>query len=133
MFLLFLGGCDLLSSDASGEIVLTTVGDVYAPGEAVMLLIENGTSRIIGFNLCAAAVEYQTEGRWHSATENTIICPGILYTLKPGRTLTNARQLCERLPAGTYRIRGTFGTVSDESENGEPFETATSNTFTVQG
>ena len=129
---MLLGGCDLIGSNGSGEVTLATAEDVYAPGEAAALWIKNGTSRTIGFNLCAAAVEYRVEGQWNPATENDNTCPDILYTLKPGKTSTDTRQLSERLPAGTYRIRGTFGTFSDKEGNGEPFETATSNAFTVQ-
>ena len=129
VFLLLLGGCDLLSPlTGSGDVTLTTTEDVYAPGKAVTLRVKNGTSRTIGFNLCAAAVEYRAENQWSPAVENDIVCLDILYMLKPGKTSTDARQLSERLPTGTYRIRGTF---SDEDGDSEPFM-ATSNTFTVQ-
>ena len=127
-FLLLLAGCDLLGLGGSGEITLTTAEDVYAPGEVVGLRVKNGTSQTIGFNLCAAEIEYRVEGQWSPATEDEVICLDILYTLKPGKTFTDFRQLSERLPGGTYRIRDTF---SGESGDDGPFMVA-SNAFAVR-
>ena len=93
------------------------------------LRIKNSTSRTIGFNLCASALERQPGSRWRVVPEGDRICPAILYTLAPGKTSTDSRWLSESLPAGAYRLRATF---SDEDGDGDSF-TATSNAFVVRG
>ena len=88
--LLLLGGCDLLGLSGSGDVVLTTVEDVYAPGEALALRIKNNTSETIGFNLCFSGIERQVGDGWRPLVEPDKTCPLYLKLLEPGKTTTGS-------------------------------------------
>ena len=82
-----------------------TVEPRSAPaGGTVTLLLRNGTSHSIGFNLCMSALEQRRGDAWVRVPESGV-CTRQLNVIGPGREARHAKRLPAGLPAGDYRYR----------------------------
>lgn len=127
--LLFLGGCELLDlpADRSSKVVFATEQRVYAPGDTVMLRLENKTNQLVRYNLCFSTLEQKDGAAWEDADERRP-CPAALFGLQPDSVATDRIALPTGLAPATYRYKGTI-TYQDSPRD----STVVTNLFFVNG
>lgn len=99
-----LGGCGFLQGQPE-ELKLAVDSRAYAPGEAVVLKLENNTERAISHNLCYATLERRAGGDWNDAQHRFgEVCEDKMHVLEPGESATFTSQLAADLQTGVYRL-----------------------------
>jgi hypothetical protein len=78
-----------------------TLDATVSQGRALELALRNGSSRAIGYNLCASGLERRSEDGWQPVP-STRVCTMELRTLAPGGA-ARFRAPPEALPPGEYR------------------------------
>jgi hypothetical protein len=68
----------------------------------VRLLLDNGSSEPVGYNLCTAELQKQTGDVW-ARVETGEVCTMLLMTLTPGHDATFEKRLPAGLSPGSYR------------------------------
>lgn len=73
-----------------------------APGDSLVLVLENASADPVGYNLCASGLERREAGAWRPVPSQRV-CTMELRTLDPGGEARYTLPLPEGLPAGEYR------------------------------
>lgn len=114
-------------SRADGATVTTTASS-YTPGSRVGLRITNNTGSTLGYNACTRTIEHNNNGNWSPIPEPNRMCTMQINLIEPGQTRSDATDLPNSMPVGTYRI---VISMSRQETNGGVI-TARSNSFTVR-
>lgn len=103
--LMLFASCDLNDSEGRARVVLSTDRLEYASDESPVLHLFNGTGAPIGYNLCYAILEVQTNRAWKmSEIQQDVFCADVLNGLAPGETATYEFVPSEPPPPGRYRF-----------------------------
>ena len=87
----------------SGAVALTAEPLSVRSGQTVTLVLRNGTSGQVGYNLCSSALESGSGGEWRQVPTGRV-CTRELRILEPGREVRYHLQLPPGLAAGPYRF-----------------------------
>ena len=85
-----------------------------APGDSLELVPSNGTSDLIGYNLCPATLSIEVRGDWTPVPSDRI-CTMELRTLDPGREGRYDLQLPADLEPGRYRYQTDVVNLSTDA------------------
>jgi hypothetical protein len=100
--LLVTSGCTGLRSEADPGIQLRVEATPAAPGDSLVLLLDNASDEPIGYNLCTSNLERQVGVSWQPVASDRI-CTLELRTLDPGQDARFAFMLEENVSPGEYR------------------------------
>ena len=117
-------GCaeDPLSIDRGRESIMFSVpGSAFAPGDTIIATLENRSDRMLGYNLCLAALEQQTPSDWQPVPRHSpeFFCPLSVNPLGPGESDTLMQLVREEFPAGSYRFRTEIVWLLDDNQRFE--------------
>ena len=117
-----LAGCSLLGTEeaptADRLVPFQTERTNYSPGDSVTATLTNTTEYELGYNLCFATLQRDTDSGWEQTDRDMEgYCLAIQYHLKPGKEATYDYHLPDQLPDGEYRYRTNVGWETD-GENG---------------
>jgi hypothetical protein len=101
-------------------VMLSAAPVPAAPGDSVMLTLENGSGEQIGYNLCTSGLERRVGEAWEAVPSDRV-CTMELRTLEPGREATFRLQLAAELADGEYR----FSTRVERMEEGAGYVIST--------
>lgn len=141
--LLFLGGCQVPATiaptpqdrpivpevPAPAGLRFTVEPAAAAPGTTITLMLSNGTTHQIGYNLCDSGLEQQQDGSWRRVPHE-VVCTQELRLLMPGQTARYQRNLPSSLGAGRYRFRTGVETPLNRDKPG--LDRIASEPFTVR-
>lgn len=74
-----------------------------AAGEEISLVLRNGSSSPLGYNLCTARLSQEARGNWVIA-DSRPDCPAEQQTLAPGAEATYDVTIPDALAGGTFRF-----------------------------
>jgi hypothetical protein len=100
--LLVTGGCTGFRSEIDPGIQLLVEPTPAAPGDSVVLVMDNASGEPIGYNLCTSTLERRVGESWQPVPSDRI-CTLELRTLDPGQEARFAFMLEEDISAGEYR------------------------------
>jgi hypothetical protein len=134
LLIAFSAGCSLLGAEEFPEGVQLRVDENgYDPGDAVTLILANGSDQRIGYNLCTSGLERRTDGSWTPVrSQADEVCTLELRTLPPGERANYETEIPsatgdgEPLPAGRYRYVTDIERMEDNTR-----EPVTTRPFTV--
>lgn len=119
---LLLGGCADPVTPVPTDVILTASrGD----GDLVTITLTNGSSELVGYNLCVSSLDRRVAGSWASTGAPLWICTAELRGLRPGEEASFSAVYLTPMPAGEYRV-----ITGVELENGRGASIA-STSFTV--
>lgn len=110
-------------------VTVSTTASSYTPGSRVGLRITNNTSSTLGYNACTRTLEHETNGNWNPIPEPNRMCTMQITLIEPGQTRSDATDLPNSLPVGTYRI---VISMSRQEPGASGAIMARSNSFTVR-
>ncbi len=121
-------GCsdDPVSGERGPESISFSVsGNAFAPGDTIAATLVNRSDRMLGYNLCLAALEQQTQSDWHQVPRHSpeFFCPLSVNPLGPGESDSLKQSVREEFPAGVYRFRTEIVWPLDDNRR---FDLATS-------
>lgn len=120
-FLTVIGGCSLLGESETGDdLTFTVEASMVRPADTVTLILANGRSRTVWYNLSCSDLQRQAHSQWRPV-ETGRGCYAYVKELHPGEMASFDVELPENLPEDTYRFTTHAG------------ENLTSNTFVVKG
>lgn len=108
------------------DVRLTVEPEAVAAGDSVTLVLTNGSSGEIGYNLCTSDLERRRDGGWEPVPSDRV-CTMELRLLPPGDDARYSLAIRSDLPRGEYRYR----TDVTRQEDGGPVDVA-SEAFRVE-
>jgi hypothetical protein len=118
-----LGACTTVPRTMNDGIILRHTPEQPAPGDAVMLILDNGSAEVLGYNLCTSTLSRQVGAEWEPLRSDRV-CTLELRSLEPGQQAQFPIDLPHDLAPGTYRFHTTverFGTGTSQEIAAEPF------------
>jgi hypothetical protein len=110
-------------------VTVSTTASSYTPGSRVGLTITNNSGSTLGYNACTRTLEHETNGNWNAIPEPNRMCTMQITLIEPGRTRSDATDLPNSMPAGTYRM---VISMSRQEPGAGGTIMARSNSFTVR-
>ena len=87
---------------ADGHASVVTLAAERLDADRVRLILQNGYSGAVGYNLCTSGLQKRNGSAWDQV-ETGDICTMELRSLPPGQDATFEKRLPENLPSGEYR------------------------------
>lgn len=117
-------GCDddPFSVERGRETITFSVpGSAFVPGDTIIATLVNGSDRMLGYNLCLAALDQQTPSDWQRVPRHSpeFFCPLSVNPLGPGESGSLKQPVREEFPAGAYRFRTEIVWPLDDNERFE--------------
>jgi hypothetical protein len=102
---LLLGACapSPRAGAAPADVTLTARPAATPAERSVTLVLANGTTQSVGYNLCPTAIEHRSGRSWVELPVDRI-CTMELRILQPGSEATYRMELPATLSAGEYRF-----------------------------
>ena len=121
-------GCNAMRTTSDpADITLRAEPATAAPGANVELILENGSTADVGYNLCTSALERVVDGNGQPVQSDRP-CTMELRMLPPSQNTRYTISLPAGLAAGEYRWVARVERMSSNE-----MVSVTSNTFRVQG
>lgn len=116
-------GIDQPSTSPAARVRFTL--EPVSPG-VVRLMLDNGASEPVGYNLCTSRLQRNDGGTW-VAVPTDEVCTMQISTLNPGHDATFEKRLPAGIPTGEYRY-----VTRVEIPFGTPAQELATNTFTYK-
>lgn len=127
---LLIAGCDSSPTESPMRVVVSTQWLSYAPGDTVVVRIQNLAPQTLAFSTCPPKLLRWSDGSWVETATNPLPCGGT-GRLLVGGALDSARiALQNTIPAGTYKyVFEEFGLLDTTELTASERET---NSFTIE-
>jgi hypothetical protein len=114
-----------IQSGAGEGVALRVEPGGVSTGDSVTLVLANGTTEAVGYNLCTSGLERQVDDVWQPVASDRA-CTMELRTLGPGEETRYPIEIADGVVAGVYR----FVTRIEVADGG--FRSTSSGSFQIR-